>query len=611
MPPKLERCVKQLLADPDFKPRKKGQSKRDAAYAVCTESLKKDRKSIPMRITKATIRDGGMYWQGVISDDDWDAEDERLSLDIFHDFKYRLDTQRQKADYQPPFISLSHYSRMDDDSGMQGTVEDVWTHGGAFKAEGWFADTPLAKWNFGIVKSELERLSAGEKIDDPIRFSVGFIPSRVAWEDDRKVYLSGELDHVALTRVPINPRTGFTHAMETKSMTKTRKDDALSIVGEDAPDDVLAAIDELEEKQRTQKADVDDLVIKADEDPAFEEHENQEIILRAMLKDEGCDDDTINKAQWDYSYKKDLPNSAYAWVEKGAGCEKKDGKTPQKCRHLPYKDKSGKIDCPHTRAALQAIGGARSGKEMSPPGGTVQKLRRALKGCQKSKAEILDVDLDEYEQGRVDGFNAALDMDIPDEEVQEIMTDETKTEETEVTEKKSGIDVDAVIEEFKPEIAEEKAEVEEADPIDYHVDLLKQLVVAEGYGREKKYEAGQHILRSLAAHVQAGIDESTPASPEDVAKSVVAQLDEALKPVRDEIAVIKAQLTGQTRSDAPSSKALSFDTSPTAPVEKSGEPFNIDPLSTLMAAQGRGGSEKSQIRDLARATTGLPIDEPL
>jgi len=211
----------------------------------------------------------------------------------------------------------------------------------------------------------------------------------------------------------------------------------------------------------------------------------------------------------------------------------------------------------------------------------------------------------------VDGFNAALDMDIPDEEVQEIMTDETKTEETEVTEKKSGIDVDAVIEEFKPEIAEEKAEVEEADPIDYHVDLLKQLVVAEGYGREKKYEAGQHILRSLAAHIQAGIDESTPASPEDVAKSVVAQLDEVLKPVRDEIAVIKAQLTGQTRSDAPPSKALSFDLSPTAPVEKSGEQFSISPLDTMLAAQGRDGSGKSLIKDIARATTGLPVDEPL
>jgi len=597
MPPKLERCVDKLVADPNFKPKKKGQSKRSAAYAVCTESLKKERKSIPMRITKATIRDGGMYWQGVISDDDWDAEDERLSLDIFHDFKYRLDAQRQKSDYQPPFVSLSHYSRMEDDSGAQGVIEDVWTHGEVFKAEGWFADTPLAKWNFGVIKSELERLSAGEEIDDPIRFSVGFYPSRIAWEDNRKVYLSGELDHVALTRVPINPRTGFTHAMEMKSMTKTRKDDALSVVGEDAPDEVLAAIDELEEKQRTQKADVDDLVTKA-EDEALEEHKEQEIILRAMLEDEGADEETIEKAQWTYAYKKSLPDSAYAWVEKG--CAKEDGKTPQKCRHLPYKDKSGKVDCGHVRAALQAVGGARTGKKMSPPSGTVQKLRRALKGCQKSKAEILDIDLNEYEQGRIDGYNAALDLDIPDEE--EIMT-----ETEEVKEEKGKIDLDAVISELKPEeVVEEKAVVEK-DPINYHADLLRELIAAEGYGRAKKVEAGQHILRSLAAYVQAGIDESTPASPEDIAKSVAAQLEEQLKPIKDEMVVWREMMAGK-KPDAPQSKAMTFSTPPAA-VKQGGEPFMIDPESSLRAAQG-DSSEGSLVRKIARATTGLS-DEPL
>lgn len=41
MPERLDRCVRQLVADPDFKPREKGQSKRSAAYAVCTSALKK------------------------------------------------------------------------------------------------------------------------------------------------------------------------------------------------------------------------------------------------------------------------------------------------------------------------------------------------------------------------------------------------------------------------------------------------------------------------------------------------------------------------------------------------------------------------------------------
>lgn len=35
---KLERCVRKLVADPDFKP-KKGRTKEQSAWAVCRESL--------------------------------------------------------------------------------------------------------------------------------------------------------------------------------------------------------------------------------------------------------------------------------------------------------------------------------------------------------------------------------------------------------------------------------------------------------------------------------------------------------------------------------------------------------------------------------------------
>lgn len=44
MPARLEKCVRHLVADPDFKPRVKGQSKRSAAYAVCTATMKKATK---------------------------------------------------------------------------------------------------------------------------------------------------------------------------------------------------------------------------------------------------------------------------------------------------------------------------------------------------------------------------------------------------------------------------------------------------------------------------------------------------------------------------------------------------------------------------------------
>lgn len=46
---------------------------------------------------------------------------------------------------------------------------------------------------------------------------------------------------------------------------------------------------------------------------------------------------------WDYAYKKSLPDSAFLWIDKDGG------------RHLPYKDKNGKIDLPHVRNALARL----------------------------------------------------------------------------------------------------------------------------------------------------------------------------------------------------------------------------------------------------------------
>ena len=42
---KVESCVSDLMADPKFKPRKKGQTKKSAAVAVCVSSIKNDKKS--------------------------------------------------------------------------------------------------------------------------------------------------------------------------------------------------------------------------------------------------------------------------------------------------------------------------------------------------------------------------------------------------------------------------------------------------------------------------------------------------------------------------------------------------------------------------------------
>lgn len=53
MPAVFDRCVKGLMADPKFKPKTKGQSKKDAAYAVCTSKFKKKYGKNPQEASTA------------------------------------------------------------------------------------------------------------------------------------------------------------------------------------------------------------------------------------------------------------------------------------------------------------------------------------------------------------------------------------------------------------------------------------------------------------------------------------------------------------------------------------------------------------------------------
>jgi len=71
----------------------------------------------------------------------------------------------------------------------------------------------------------------------------------------------------------------------------------------------------------------------------------------------------LREVEWTTEYINDLPDSCFAYIESGG--EKEEGKTvPRSLRHLPYKDREGNIDREHLAAALQALGGARTGKPL-------------------------------------------------------------------------------------------------------------------------------------------------------------------------------------------------------------------------------------------------------
>jgi len=67
------------------------------------------------------------------------------------------------------------------------------------------------------------------------------------------------------------------------------------------------------------------------------------------------DNNMENLAVWSTAYINDLPDSSFAYIEPGGSKDSEGKTTPRKLRHLPYKDKDGKIDEVHLRNALARL----------------------------------------------------------------------------------------------------------------------------------------------------------------------------------------------------------------------------------------------------------------
>ena len=63
----------------------------------------------------------------------------------------------------------------------------------------------------------------------------------------------------------------------------------------------------------------------------------------------------VNKAVWTTAYVNDLPDSSFAYISPGGKKDEGGKTTPRNLRHLPYKDKNGKIDPAHVRNALARL----------------------------------------------------------------------------------------------------------------------------------------------------------------------------------------------------------------------------------------------------------------
>jgi len=101
------------------------------------------------------------------------------------------------------------------------------------------------------------------------------------------------------------------------------------------------------------------------------------------------EDDMTKFAEWDTKYINDLPDSSFAFISPGGEKDEEGKTTPRALRHLPYKDKNGKIDLPHLRNALARL----PQTNLSPA--EKAKARAVLVRAAKSVG-VGDYDQDEY-----------------------------------------------------------------------------------------------------------------------------------------------------------------------------------------------------------------------
>lgn len=107
---------------------------------------------------------------------------------------------------------------------------------------------------------------------------------------------------------------------------------------------------------------------------------------------EELDDDTRREfAVWSTAFVNTLPDSSFLYVEPGGKKDSEGKTTPRSKRHLPYKDKSGKIDLPHLRNAIARIPQMK-GISAELKARLQAKARRLLGGKSKSLAEGTEVD---------------------------------------------------------------------------------------------------------------------------------------------------------------------------------------------------------------------------
>lgn len=278
-----------------------------------------------MRISKASYNKSepnAMRWTAIDSDVEDDLYHEKMSPELYKDFVTRIENKTpipapfdqvicEGSDWcgGTPYLSIAHYKAGTSRKNVPGDVESVFIDGNRLKSKGILHNNDLGRavWEklredmyikeksvnpehlpirISIGFLDLEHKHLGQATDFTfVRKNVGEICPLCAQGIGGKIYTKGQLVHLAMTRVPVNPRTEMSVERSMDEI-QTKRQDAESIVGKLA--------DELEEKS----IPGDMLVVRAEDGsvPVSEPYFFSQCYDPNSGKwDQACIDATMNK----------------------------------------------------------------------------------------------------------------------------------------------------------------------------------------------------------------------------------------------------------------------------------------------------------------------------
>lgn len=242
-------------------------------YFQALQANVKDSSVVEMslRITKAAYNKSDrtpMKWAAIDSDVDEDLYKEKMSLELYKDFVSRIENKTPipepfaemicEQDWcgGMPYLSIAHYKAGTGRLNVPGDVETVFIDGNRLKSKGTLQDKPLGRKVFDALREDLYMEKSGNQEHQPVRISIGFLDLEHKHQAQNggqeftfvrknvgeicplcaqgiggKIYTKGQLVHLAMTRVPVNPRTAMS-VEKSMDEIKTKRMDAESIVGE-------------------------------------------------------------------------------------------------------------------------------------------------------------------------------------------------------------------------------------------------------------------------------------------------------------------------------------------------------------------------------------------